>query len=336
MDRAKAAATLCCLLAVACGGDPEQPAGAAGESSGGEGSGGAIAAANQPPVIESVALEPAEPRPGESVSARVTATDPEGDLVTLDYRWRVAGMPAERSDGAPTFHVEAIPTGTNIEVVVVARDAHGESAPVAARAEVGNLPPSIIQVDLMPSREVTAGTDVTASPKGMDPEGSSIDYRFQWSVNDSAVPVHTATLPASFFKRGDKISLEVVASDGDAESKPLFSAPIEVVNAAPKIVSQPGAIGSDGVFRYAVTAEDPDGDRVFRYRLAKGPVGMTVGFDDGKVVWDPPATATGSHEVEIEVADNQGARSLQRFTLDVSFSGEEPAAKPPAPAAEAP
>jgi hypothetical protein len=311
MDRVTATA-VACLFAVACGGDGEPRTSAQTAQP---------AAQNSPPVIESVSLTPSDPRPGQQITAQVNAVDPDGDRITLDYRWRVSGMPVESANGQPSLHVEGKETGGSIEVTVIARDEHGESAPQTASARIGNLPPTIIQVELKPQGgQVTAGEDLTASPVARDPEGDPIEFRYQWRVNHETAMVNGPTLPASMFKRGDKIVLDVVASDGQNESALLTTLPIEVVNAPPKIVSKPGAIDNDGTFRYAVKAEDPDGDRVLRYRLAKAPPGMTIGFDDGQIRWSPPANAAGSHDVEVEVADRFGATAKQDFALNVAFS----------------
>jgi hypothetical protein len=317
------AAALCCWVGIACGGDPDPAPGAE------QGADGALSSAiNESPVIESVSLDPANPHPGQRVTARVEASDPEDDKITYDYRWRVNGWEVDSANGQSSLHVEKNEPGASIEVTVVARDATGESAPLTASAQVGNLPPTIVQVVMRPLGQVNVGSDVTASPMATDPEGSEIEYRYSWRVNGDSVGDDGPTLPASAFKRGDRIELEVVASDGTDESEPLVSPPIEVANAAPHVVSQPGAIGADGVFRYKVEAEDPDGDKVFRYRLLKGPNGMTVGFDDGQMKWDPPSDAPGTADVEIEVEDRFGGKALHRFALEHSFQTEKASAPP--------
>jgi hypothetical protein len=317
-----APAALCGLLLLqGCGG--EEPAGPAADAADSRDAGSS--ALNSPPVIEEVRLEPSHPRPGETVTAQVIVNDPDGDPVTLAYSWRVAGRSVEAPPERASIHVEGIGREEAIEVTVVARDAQGESQPETAIARVGNLPPTIIQVVLQPSGHVTAGNDVTASARASDPEGNEIEYRYHWSVNGRTVEVEGPTLAASNFKRGDTVSLQLIASDGDAESEPVESPAIPVVNAAPKITSQPGAIGADGVFRYNVQAEDPDGDSTLRYRLNEGPKGMTIGFDDGKLKWEPPLDAAGSHPVEIEVEDLFGGKGTQRFALELSYETQPPA-----------
>jgi hypothetical protein len=322
------AAALCCWVGVACGGDPD-PAPGAQE----QGAQDALSSAlNEAPVIESVSLDPAEPRPGQRVTARVEASDAEGDKIRFDYHWRVNGWEVDSADGQASLHVEKNEPGASIEVTVVARDGSGESAPITASTRVGNLAPTIVQVVMRPLGQINAGTDVTANPMATDPEGNEIEYRYAWRVNGDPAGGDGPTLPASEFRRGDRIELEVVASDGSNESEPLVSPAIEVANAAPRVVSQPGPIGSDGVFRYKIQAEDPDGDKTFRYRLVKGPNGMTVGFDDGEMKWSPPTDEPGTADVEIEVEDRFGGKAVHRFALEYAFQTEK--AAPPAKQAE--
>lgn len=332
MRRIVAPAALCgWLLLQGCGGEPAAPA--AGQE---VAEGAASATQNGPPVIEEVALEPARPRPGEMVTARVVAHDPEGDPFALDYAWRVSGRTVDAAAGSSSLHVEGVGRESAIEVTVVARDAHGESQPATAVARVGNLPPSIVTVGMQPEGHVSAGTDIVATPRATDPEGGEIEYHYHWTVNGQTVPVDGPTLPGNLFSRGDTVVLEVVASDGNEESEPVVSPPIPVGNAAPRVVSQPGQISADGIFHYALVAEDPDGDKTFRYRLLKGPRGMAIGFDDGKLEWEPPADAAGTHEVEIEVADLFGGKATYRFSLELSYESVKGQPAQPAAAAKEP
>ena len=95
----------------------------------------------------------------------------------------------------------------------------------------------------------------------------------------------------------------------------LASPAIPVGNAGPKITSQPGSPGADGIFRYQVRAEDPEGGDGLRYRLASAPEGMTVTPLGGQVQWAPRPDQSGRHPVEIVVEDTEGATSVQSFEL---------------------
>ena len=78
----------------------------------------------------------------------------------------------------------------------------------------------------------------------------------------------------------------------------------------------------------AGNTEDPDGDKVFRYRLLTGPHGMTVGFDDGEMKWSPPTDKPGSADVEIEVEDRFGGKAVHRFALEYAFETRKAEAPP--------
>ena len=138
-----------------------------------------------------------------------------------------------------------------------------------------------------------------------------------------------STLSRRHFRRGDRIQLEALASDGDDESEPLRGPEIQVVNSPPRIVSTPEKIDEDGTFRYAVAVEDADDDRRLRYRLLEGPTGMTLNWLSGKLSWAPSEDQEGTHPVEIEVDDLAGGKDTQRFEIEVGL--EEPAPPPAAP-----
>jgi hypothetical protein len=73
----------------------------------------------------------------------------------------------------------------------------------------------------------------------------------------------------------------------------------------------------NGAFQYCIEAEDPDGDRRLRYRLLKGPDGMTVDPVLGDVRWKPAADQAGTHPIDLVVEDPDGAASAQSFEITV-------------------
>ena len=281
-------------------------------------------ATNSPPVITRVVIEPQAPRPGQQLNARVQASDPDGDRLEIVYQWRVNGLEV---DGGPSLHVDAVSKGSWIELRVVARDGEAESAPATATAVVANQPPVLLGVLLEPQGQITTQHDVTAIPRANDPDGDELEYEFEWWVNGRRVDLDEAVLPTRHFRRGDRVELAVVASDGTAETDPLRSHPIEVLNAPPRIASEPPGLDESGAFRYQATAEDPDGDRQLRYRLAEAPSGMRVTPLDGLLTWEPRRTQSGRHPVVLEVEDGLGGKTTQSFELQVDFT--HPASRAP-------
>jgi hypothetical protein len=187
----------------------------------------------------------------------------------------------------------------------------------------------MLGVVIEPFGEVHANHDISAKPRAEDPDGDPLEFRFRWSVNGESVAGNSAVLPASEYGRGDQIRLRVEAWDGEDSSEALRSDPFGVVNSPPRITSIPGAFDPDGTFRYAILAEDPDGDRSFHYRLEKGPSGMAIDVVSGELSWTPIPEQAGSNPVTIEVSDRKGGVTSQSFDVGVVFE-EEPVPAAPA------
>jgi hypothetical protein len=281
---------------------------------------------NSPPIVESVRLEPANPKPNDRVRAIAKGSDPDGDPVEFKYLWRIDG----RALSTTTSEVEigGVAKGSRVEVTVIGNDGHLESQPVVAVATVGNQPPELMGVQLQAPGGIHVGTQLVANPQAQDPDGDPISYHYTWWVNGQEAGRDEPSLDTSKLRRGDTIKVRVVATDGTAESDAVESQPLSVGNAPPKITSNPGGLDRDGVFRYTVEAVDPDGDQNLRYHLVKGPEGMTMDSLTGVVQWRPTATQTGKQAVEITVEDPQGASTSQRFELTVGPDQAQAAAAP--------
>jgi hypothetical protein len=85
----------------------------------------------------------------------------------------------------------------------------------------------------------------------------------------------------------------------------------------PEIRSTPPDFREDGVFRYEVVAEDPDGDRRLRFTLLEGPDGMAIDTVLGSLIWRPANDQVGVHPVQIEVRDSAGLTTTQAFDVTV-------------------
>jgi hypothetical protein len=311
------------VSALGCGGDATQETtGAAWQVPGESGE----ARLNRAPVILEVHLSPSEPAAGERVSAHVRASEPDGEAIQLRFAWSVGGRPLPES-GAE-IRLGEVARGERVEVEVTASDGRDESEPVWVFGTVRNRRPVVTGIGLRPLSEVPRGEPVVATVAARDPDGDQLEFRYEWSVNDHPLPEEGNTLRTDRLRRGDAIRVRVVASDGTDESAPIPSGVVHVANAHPEILSSPSGVSSDGSFRYAVQARDPDGDRRLRYELRKGPEGMKMNRIDGEVTWQATAKQAGAHEVEIVVEDSEGARTVQAFELIVRVADPQPAAAP--------
>jgi hypothetical protein len=263
------------------------------------------------------------------VVAQVKSRDPEGDRIRYAFRWRLEG---ERVPSAGSrVELPGSERGDRLELVVTASDDLSESLPYRVSTQVVNRPPRLLGIHVEPADQVTAGTEISVTPSGDDPDGDALRYRYRWTVNGQRIAASGPKLETRRLRRGDAIQVWAVANDGAADSDPIQSAAIDVANAPPRIVSIPGETRSDGLFRYEVEAEDPDRDRSLRYRLENAPEGMTVEVLSGVITWRPIESQSGTHAVRVIVDDLQGGVAEQSFEVSVG-NPEAPVPAAPEPA----
>ena len=306
------------VWAAGCGQAPESP----------EAERAAGAADNRPPVVRSLRIEPADAVPGGRVRAVLDASDPDGDVLELGWRWQLDG---ERlGSGEPELAIPESSARARLQVEARVSDGRGGNVRESAALELRNRPPILTQVALTPADEVRAGETVTALPSGDDPDGDRVAFEHTWYVNGRPVEEPGLELGSRHFGRGDSIEFEVRAVDEDDESDPWRSPPVQVVNSPPVIVSSPTGLREDGTFHYRIEPSDPDGDRVFRYRLLEGPKGMQLDWLSGVVTWQPRDDQAGTHPVRVEADDRRGGVAAQSFEITVEIGPG--AATPPAKA----
>lgn len=316
-------------LAVGCGGGDDTGAGT--HAGGRGGAPRAASAGNAPPVIESVAIEPDEILPGRTIRAAVRASDPDGDRVQLRYAWQRNG--SVLGESGSEISPRDLEKGDVVTLVVVATDGRAETEPVEAEARVANRPPTLFAVALESPDDAAPGRALVASPRADDPDGDELVYEYEWRVNGETVDADGPELSTERLKRGDRVEVVAVASDGEASSAPQTSRPVTIGNSPPRVTSEVAWTNVGGVMRYTVEAHDPDGDRSLRYRLLKGPENMQIDPIRGEIHWKPTEDQKGKHPVEIEVDDLRGGRAIQRFELTVDVEEVPAVAEASAPRA---
>jgi len=320
----------------ACGGDaaPTTPgtqtdppaASAARATTAVNGSEPADSAVNSPPQIRRVRFEPERPFAGESLRAIVEASDPEGDSIWIDFAWQIDGE-AVAGDTSRLL-LRGARKGQSVEVIVTARDGQGASDPRREETEIRNAPPRLGRIRVEPSEEVVAGTSIIVRPEAADRDGDAISFQYAWWVNDAAVRESGPELDTARLRRGDRVRVEVRASDGLDESEPASVPELLIVNTPPRIEEISSDRGATGEFRYRVRAQDPDGDMGLQFELSDPPEGMTIDALTGAIAWRPTPSQVGTHSVAVIVDDLHGGRSSQ--SIEVTVSAPEVAAQPPA------
>jgi hypothetical protein len=285
---------------------------------------------NSAPAIHSLDFVPQRAAPGEEVQAVATASDPDGDPVTLRYSWTIDGR--RLLETGPRIRLPANATNSSIAVTVVATDGEDQSEATTAHFRAGNRAPRLTALDIetveiagirgkAPHWRVTAAVE--------DDDGNHTSVHYEWLRNGEIVAEGTDVFAKDRVARGDVVTVRATAFDGQSHSNTLASAPIEIANSPPEIVSTPPGLDGSGSFRYQPEVRDPDkGDRL-TYRLLEGPEGMEIDPASGLLVWKPTIHHAGSHAVAFEVRDPYYAHSRQSFRVRVEVGG----ASAPGPAA---
>lgn len=199
-----------------------------------------------PPV-----LTPEPPRTASTLTASVTATDPDGDPVRLIWRWLRDGAPV--GSNASTLSGVHFARGHQVQVEVTATDGKGASATVTSDVvTVVNTPPTAPLVDATPHLWAADDEPLTCTARGSnDDDGDTPVYRFTWLLDDVPSGITSATVPAASTRVGQKWQCQVRAFDGFEESPAMLAPEIRVVNDLRRIVlsSDTTWTAADGPYR---------------------------------------------------------------------------------------
>ncbi len=245
---------------VVCRLTPRDEAGA-----GGSVDSSAIVIGNAPPRIPSITLGPAVATVLDTLTATAeTASDPDGDSVSVAYTWRVNG-----SVIAPTTSTLTAPWFARGDSVVVAATPSdgttlGASASSAALV-ISNAPPTLTNLRLSPA-DPHGFQDVTVLVDATDGDGDTVTLQHAWTVQGSAAGTQSATLPHATFVRDDLVAVTVTGTDGHGGSTPQ-SGQVVIGNAPPSggtVLLTPGAPLSyeDLVCEVDAPGTDPEGDNI--------------------------------------------------------------------------
>ena len=164
----------------------------------------------------------------------VSSVDPELDPVTYRYEWFrdgvLAGEAGTVSPGDTTKHEVW-------EVRVTPTDGSGDGIGGVASRTIQNTLPVISGVEIGPDAVMT-NTLATSVITAVDPDGDSLTFTHQWSVNSAPAGDSSATLDGlDWFDKHDVLELSVTPADDDGSGAAVAASAVMVQNAPP---SAPG------------------------------------------------------------------------------------------------
>jgi len=283
-----------------------------------EGNVGSSSQANSAPSLTSVQISPENPHQETVLTLIVQCQDPEGDSISYEYQWLKNDQDIPGENGS-SLKGENFRKGDTIRVRVIASDGKSRSEPVlSSPVRVLNSPPLIEEVLIEP-RLAHVTDQLKAVVKAMDRDRDPIYYLYQWELNGAALPEEREEkLGQGRCKKGDSVTVVVTPDDREVLGAPKRSEPVRISNSPPLIVSSPPLSIEGNLYLYQVRADDPDQDPV-AFSLSLGPKGMGIDREKGLIRWEIRPEDKGTHSVEVEASDPEGAKSLQRYSLAVEF-----------------
>ena len=273
---------------------------------------------NSPPVISSATILPEKPTKESDLNIMVQSNDPDGDTIHYRYQW-IKNEVEISGENRSTLGSGNFRKGDLIQVRVTPSDGKTEGGPfLSAPVKIQNSTPIIQEVSIEP-KVPYASDPLKAAVKSSDKDGDFLYLTYRWEKNGVVMAEERGeVLERGQFKKGDVIRLEVTPEDRETIGNPKKSDAVTLSNSPPIIVSSPPQSIKGSTYSYQVKANDPDDDPV-TFKLKSAPQGMEVGKETGFIRWEIRNEHKGNHKIEIEVTDNEGSKSLQRYVLIVDF-----------------
>ena len=186
--------------------------------------------ANQPPRITSVDVKPLTLKAGDVLTTEVTASDPDGDQVSLTYQWFKNDEPISETSNVLALKRPDFKRGDKIVLNVVPDDGITQGSPGRMTVTVGNSPPEITS---SPNEGRIVNGIYTYHVRASDADGDTLTYAIKAGPQGVAVNPSTGLIQWSVpqgFK--DETSLAVSVSDGQGgETEQRFA--LEITFAKP-------------------------------------------------------------------------------------------------------
>jgi cyclophilin family peptidyl-prolyl cis-trans isomerase len=299
----------------------------------------------------SLTLTPASVNNTDTLTASVTAADPNGDAVSVKYEWtltRGSATPvviqSATKDGTSTSDVLDLSTvsggvlpGDVITVKATPNDGTVDGTAATASRTVGDRLPTITDVEFT-NGEIGVDGTLTVAATGTDPDGSTVTFDYEWTYGTTVVKTTTdgtgtdsldlttldTLFPSIDRQTGDVVTVKVTPKANGASGS--FSTVQFTVDRTPTVDGDGIAnqVFSDpGTFQFDTSGDfsDPDNDTLtFTATLANGdalPLWLTMAAD-GTLSGDPGPTDEAVLSVKVTATDPVGKFVTSTFTLTVN------------------
>ena len=272
----------------------------------------AVEVTNRAPTV-SASCDPCDVAPGDEVTLRATASDPDGDPLT--YAWSAPqGSFSGATDGATARWTAPAQTG-RVTIRVQVADGRGGTASADVAVEVTNRAPTV-SASCDPC-DVAPGDEVTLSATASDPDGDPLTYAWSAPQGSFSGATDGATARWTAPAQTGRVTIRVQVADGRGGTASADVA-VEVTNRAPTVSAScdPCDVAPGDEVTLSATASDPDGDPLTYAWSA--PQGSFSGATDGATArWTAPAQ-TGRVTIRVQVADGRGGTASADVAVEVT------------------
>ncbi len=253
---------------------------------------------------------------GTSYFYTLNTSDPDGDPLAINLQNAPTGMTLNQQ-GFITWTPEANQLGNHTVKVQVNDGRSGfieqEWTIAVVSQRSNNQAPQILST---PSLKANINQVYQYNLVGNDPDGDPIFWSLETRPQGMSLDVTKGTIrwQPKFDQIGlHEVVIQVIDTQG-ATSSQRFTLAVNGVNLPPNITSVPFTrTVTNQTYTYTVVAKDPE-NGILTYNLGRKPNGMTID-QTGKIQWTP--TQVGNYDIDVLVADNQGATTTQTYQLVV-------------------
>ncbi|OPF18912.1 hypothetical protein B1L04_05655 [Microcystis aeruginosa KW] len=253
---------------------------------------------------------------GTSYFYTLNTSDPDGDPLAINLQNAPTGMTLNQQ-GFITWTPEANQLGNHTVKVQVNDGRSGfieqEWTIAVVSQRSNNQAPQILST---PSLKANINQVYQYNLVGNDPDGDPIFWSLETRPQGMSLDVTKGTIrwQPKFDQIGlHEVVIQVIDTQG-ATSSQRFTLAVNGVNLPPNITSVPFTrTVTNQTYTYTVVAKDPE-NGILTYNLGRKPNGMTID-QKGKIQWTP--TQIGNYDIDVLVADNQGATTTQTYQLVV-------------------